>query len=654
MKRFIILVIITIALQYSIFSSPTDTIKNELYGWNLTNCYLIEPISFDTIINDFQILNQNEKVSISNSFLGKIGSPWKSNLFHYQIKVPQSDFYYDQNYDQNLLTPTNQVFYHSKLPYFDIDWTTAQKKRKEDQLNVLYTQNINKKLNVGMRYRLIASGGEFPRAISSQHSFNLFTSYLGEKYSIHAAFFRNKISANENGGIDDSIADPQFAPPLLKKAESVYFKRSIYISQQYKFGITKKIVIDDTTTITNFREAGRLNHIIRYDDNYRAYHDKSPNEDFYQKNYIDTTLTKDSVYLSKLENTLYWSFKEISKENFKGRLTLGATYDIIKFSSIEEPDTLRNSFKLPGVNEEITWSRLEETKYRNEYFHTLKLYANLSAKTKNFVFDVNGSYYIKGDNGYKNEDKELNLIISKSINIFKARTSFYGKYGFRQESPNLLFRNYISNNFKWQNSFKDIFISNLSFGIDIPKIRLNAEVLMGTVQNHVYFDSLAMPNQLGDLLNVVSVSVNKNFKLWIFGSRNRIVYQIPNRNEALHLPAWAAYHSLYIEKFFEKNKDGDKIDIHFQLGYDLNYSSQYQALGYMPATGTFFLSNSTKTGDYSIINVFLNLRIKSVLLFFKMEHLNNQFRVNKYYFVSNNYPAGTAMFKFGVSWRFMN
>jgi hypothetical protein len=605
---------------------PSDTIKNELYAWKLLNCYLVEPANFDTTISEFHILNQIERHSWSNSTLGTIGTPWKSNVYASWADIPRSDFYWDKNYHYNLLTTENQLYYHSKKPFFDLAWTSAPKKRNENQLSALYTQNVNKKWNIGARYKLIAGGGEYPRAVGKQNSVNFFTSYQGEKYTIHAAFIRNKIVANENGGVEVDANDPNFNQPFIESASSGFYNRIVYISQQYKFGFNQKIVLDDTTTISNFKEAGRLNYIIRFDNNYRFYTDGNAKSGFYDTAYINQNKTFDSTYMSRFENTLYWSFKEIDKENFKGRLTIGGTYEILKLSMLDKTDTV----------------------YQTNPYNNMRLFGNLSARTKSFVFNVEGQYFLKGQDGYKQNDHELNALISKDIQIFKLKTSFYSKLAYRNYSPQLFLQSYRSNHFRWENSFQKIVESNLKFGVDIHKLNVQAEVLFGTVGNYIYFGNDATPKQHKPLLNILSASLNKTFNLGLFKSVNKVVYQIPTNNEILRLPQFVAYHSFFLDKRF------DDIQIQVQFGYDLNYSSRYRANAYMPATGVFYLSDNVNTGHYPFANAFLKLRIKTVLLFLKWEHVNNNFLLDKYYYQTENYPVSTSAFKFGVSWRFMD
>jgi hypothetical protein len=195
--------------------SQEDTTKNELYGWQLIDGFLVEPYEFDTIIDNFQVYNPVERYSISNNWLGNLGSAWKSNIQFTQHDENRADFIFDENYRPYMFSKENQVFYHSKSPYFNVHWTTSSKTRNENQLYALFTQSINKKLNVGMRYKLISSTGEFDNQLISEHSMNPFVSYTGERYSLHASFIRNKFKSQENGGIDHLGADSAVVEPEL-------------------------------------------------------------------------------------------------------------------------------------------------------------------------------------------------------------------------------------------------------------------------------------------------------------------------------------------------------------------------------------------------------------------------------------------------------
>ncbi|NJO91523.1 MAG: putative porin [Chloroflexia bacterium] len=370
------------------------------------------------MIDNFQNYIPVDRYSISNSWLGNIGSASKSNIRFTQQEENRPDFIFDNNYRPYVFSQENQVFYHSKSPFFNIHWTTSSKTRDENQLYALYTQNINKKLNVGMRYKLISSKGEFDNSLISEHSMNPFISYIGERYSIHASFIRNKFKSEENGGInhlgtDNTPVEPEFATPLMTTASSVYYDRSFFVSQEYKFGFTKKIVINDSTTESTFREIGRINHVFSYDDNYRVFADENPIKktitEGVQTGYYDTIFyqldklneTRDSIKYAKIENSLYWTFKEIKKPNFSGRLTVGGTMENIKWlNSVLKP-------AVDSTNEEtnVSYFSMADTTFYETDYNNIKLSASLDARTKMFIFNTNAYYYLGDVIGKTNKSR---------------------------------------------------------------------------------------------------------------------------------------------------------------------------------------------------------------------------------------------------------
>ncbi len=71
----------------------------------------------------------------------------------------------------------------------------------------------------------------------------------------------------------------------------------------------------------------------------------------------------------------------------------------------------------------------------------------------------------------------------------------------------------------------------------------------------------------------------------------------------------------------------------------------------MPATSQFYLQDNKKYGNYLLLDFFINLKVKDVRLFFKVEHLNDGL-MDVNYIQTPNYPNSGRAFKFGVSWTF--
>ncbi len=662
-KKYLLFTSLLLLLNIALFSQE-DSTKTYLWSWKLEDGFLVEPTEFDTVINGFQRINPAEYYSISNTWLGNLGSAWMSNIYFNTFDKRYTDFDFDNQYMPYAYTRYNQRFYHSVTPYFNIHWTTSQRSRNENQLSALYTQNINEKWNVGFRYHLIASDGEFPNTLIKEHSMNPFFSYTGEKYSAYFAFMRNKFKTEESGGINDSITnDPAFAQSLLEKASSVYFKRSIFFSHEYKFGYTKKIVIDDSTTESSFRELGRINHVFNYDKNYRIYLENEPLSTTYYDNittHYDNDNTKDSIRLMRMENSLYWSFKEINRPNFKGRLTVGGSLENLKWDN-----TILRPF-IDSINtksKDTAWVKRDTSIY-NKHYNNIKLYGSLDARTKMFVFSANASYYMGNVLGETNkaDNFEGNLLISKSIMLGKKKSDVYFKLRIGNYSPTIFQQRYNSNHYVWKNDFKNMGKTHTRVGLKIPITRTEAEFAYGLETNYIYYDSLAMPQQYTDkVLNIMSFRlhqdfvIGKNNKIGRFNIKNKIVYQLAPSDiqDVIRLPKVAVYHTSYYEMdYFLKVK---KLSINVQLGYDVYYSTTFKSLGYNPAVGQFYNSNYGRiSGDYPMLTVFLNARIKSTLIFFKYENIFNYLVEDKFYFVLDRYSINTPDFRFGVSWRFKN
>ena len=515
MKRLSLLWVYIACLPFFVYSQ-TDTSEVLLYAWKLTDGFLIEPHNFDTTITYFQIMNPIEKTSISNSWLGNLGSAWKSNVYYLNSTENRSDFIFDNNFRNYGFSKDNQLFYYSKAPYFDINWTTSTKSRNENQLSALYTQNINKKLNVGMVYKLISSIGEFPNTLISHHSYDVFTSYIGKKYSLHATFIRNKYKNQESWGVfEDGNYDPEFAKANIETASSVYYDRSFNVSQQYKFGFTKKIVINDTTTESNFIEFGRLNHVFSFSDNYRVYKDDQPDSDLYGTIY-NRALTKDSIHLAKIENSLYWTFKEIKRENFNGRLTVGATLENLKWNNFAVIDSVQG--------EDTVYYNVNHNFYE-ENFDNFKLMANLDARTKMFIFNVYGHYYMGSvfQKTNKANNIEANLLISKGIMLGKQKTDFYVKLKYASNSPTIFENHYESNHSSWNDTLSNVINTEARVGINIPAIKVKAEFISNYTENCIYFDTI--PLQADKSLSVIAFSLKKDFKFGPFRSNNQVIFQ---------------------------------------------------------------------------------------------------------------------------------
>ncbi len=594
-----------------------------LTSWTLEDGYLVRIASFDTLLPRFHIYNDIQKNNISFSSLGNIGSEYVSNIFFNDLDKPFTDFLPENEFARYLLTPKKQKFYFSPTPYAEIKYFMSTKKWNENNLHLLYTQNVNKKFNYGIRYELQSGDGMFQQSKVSEHTLNFFTGYTGDKYSIYAALIRNKFRLQESGGIQlNGITDPNLTKPRIVGAYSQLYKFDFFVSQEYKFGYTKTVIVDDTLEQKIYQPIGKLNYVFNYEHNYRTYYDDDTLSNVYRDILISKEWTTDSINLKKWDNSVFWTFNNISYQNAEVLNSVGAVYEII------------GNYTFKGY----VW------KPQVDYYHNIKTVFKSVGTFKKFLYRFNSYYYLTG---YKQNDFRgtLNLQRNFFFNNFPAYLSL--TFDAYRREPAFMEQYYYTNHFIWDNDFNKKDVVRIDMAFEIPEYSMKIQLNAANLGNYIYFDSLAYPAQLKKGFRAYSASVEKEFNFGKFSSMNKAVWQYADNNTVVSIPEFVFYHSLYFNYWY-------KTALHLHLGYEVYYSTEFDALSYAPVTGQFYLGREMKTGAYPILNMYLDMRVQSVLLFFKYENVSFQFLSDDFYYPVSYYPMNTTIFKFGVAWRFKN
>jgi len=607
---------------FDLFAQDTDSIS-DLRSWILVDGYRVKEVELDTTKNDFHAYYPIEQYSFSNSFLGNTGSQYNSNIFLDELSKPYTDFLPENQFAAYLMSARNQHYFHARKPYIELKYIMSTKKRNENDLNVLFTQNINKYWNVGFNYKLISADGIFPQSKTSEHSLNFFTSYTGEKYSVYGTYYRNKFRIQESGGIHPMKgSDPDLTRAKIDTASSVFYMSGINISQEFKFGRTVTKTIDDTLQQTTYREIGKVNYVFHYGHNYRNYFDNGYASGFYKDIFLDTLRTLDSTSFKLYDNALYWSFREMKYGKATLSNSFGAGYEII------------NTYEFKGyvfIND-------------GDSYQSLRAIFNSNGDFNKIRYDLRSYYYLQG---YKMNDYSAVFNFEKDVSFKKNISTFYLNLELSKRRATFMEQYYNSNHFKWDNDFKQKNIAKGTLGFSIPAQKLKFELSYAQLGNYIYFDTLAYPVQLDNSLTIMAARLEKEFKIWKIHSQNKLVWQSANNIDAVSIPDFTFYHNLYFNLHY-------KEAMYLNLGYELYYSTEFDALSFMPATGQFYQKRLMKSGAFPIINVFADIRIQSVLLFIKFENVSFQFINNKFYYLVNDYPLNPTMFKLGVSWRFRN
>ena len=142
-------------------------------------------------------------------------------------------------------------------------------------------------------------------------------------------------------------------------------------------------------------------------------------------------------------------------------------------------------------------------------------------------------------------------------------------------------------------------------------------------------------------------SLNQSFKVGILNLDIEAVYQKSSRPSIIPLPDLSAYGNLYLSFPIAKV-------LNTQIGVDCRYHTEYYAEGYQPATLSFYNQREFKIGNYPMMNVYANMKLKMVRFYVLYSNFNQGMFGGNNYFSMLHYPINPATLQFGVSVDFAN
>jgi outer membrane receptor protein involved in Fe transport len=91
--------------------------------------------------------------------------------------------------------------------------------------------------------------------------------------------------------------------------------------------------------------------------------------------------------------------------------------------------------------------------------------------------------------------------------------------------------------------------------------------------------------------------------------------------------------------------------LHTNFGVDVRYSTAYYAEAYSPATAQYYWQNQQKIGNFPIVDLHANLKLKRTRAFFQLQNAATGF-LDVQYWAAPNYPLYRRTFRLGIAWSF--
>ncbi len=436
----------------------------------------------------------------------------------------------------------------------------------------------------------------------------------------------NTVKNQENGGLKyDSLITSGGLNDVAPSANDIHLtnaysrtgKRILFLKQFYDLGYNADERVNDSTTRKTFKPTQRISHSISYESDYYVFDDSLELPGYYNNFYYNASHTFDSTHFSKLENKIAWQTLD-TKNNPEDTVRLmlysiDIAHEFVNFHQQTIDSSMQNGFVGASIklNKEHPWA-------------------------------VVGNYCFYGANkgSYNSSLRFGRKDFTKSHVAFQVEMN--------STAPQILQNRYDGNNYQWSNHFSDTRsqIVTLSFFSKPTKTLLDLRLL--NIYNYIYFDQLANPVQRHDSLAIFQASLTKNFVWNHVHFNNHFIYQRGINSDLVRLPNFTSINSLFIDLSLFKHA------LQTQWGADFRYNTAYYADAYTPVTGQYYLQDKYSIGNYPLVDVFLNFRIKTARLFVRGENMLNLLHSTRAYYLVPAYPMPITCLKFGLTWQFFD
>ena len=601
----------------------------------------------DTVMLNYHDVDVQQLYSLSSAMNGNVlVSPIESRIVNDRLKTIDDPFAWSLT--PYVVTPQQQRFFNSTTPFSTIAYKKGfVTKHEENDLDFLFTGNINRKLNLGVEMDYLNSAGHYANTAGKLFRGSVWGSYTGDHYSMHAAFGWSSLSSFNNGGLTDvSLLSGSLNPediPVRLNAMVGYRYLSGYLHNQY--AITKEREYHDTIEVV---EEGRrvkrdtikvehiplmtFSHIFETNNSNRRYLEKEAKQNFYDTTYYNSTNTSDSTDVLTIRNTLAVTFCEAYNTKLRFGITAFAMNECQRFLNDSVPYDPDSIYDYRWTNNTFVGGAIHKHSGANVRYH------------------VEGKVCVLG---YKIGEFDVNGKLATQFNAGGYPLTINARAYARSEAPNYYLQSYRSNHIRWNNNFGFTYRflggATLAYGYQWLKPRIDFSFENQT--NPIYVSaSNWKPRQYNGNVQIITGDVGLDLTTPWINLENRAVIQHSTNDSVLPVPLVILQHRLYYHGTWFKALDA-------QIGVDLRYFTKYHAPVLCPSTGMFATQQDTKVGNYPWMNVYASFYVRSIHLrfFAQYQHINHLFmKKNIGYLTMPDYPTNRDVFRAGLAWHFYN
>lgn len=600
-----------------------------------------ESVEVDTIMENYaqSVAIPSMQFGTTSAITGNLGA--EGINMNYFERPGENDFFFANTLDPYLPSVENTPFFNTRVPMTLASFNTGgSSNTTQDWLKVRLSGNINKRAQVGGWLSYLYSKGMYENQAAKHFNWGFNGSYLGERYQM-LAMFNNWSNLNkENGGIEDDLyildpaevqggstsIDSKQIPVRLQDAHSHLIGHEFWMTHRYRMGFN---TWNEEDSVNVFTPVSQVFWTFDFrSDEHRFVDDASADDAFFNDTYFTAGSTYDCTKQWVMRNSLGIELLEGFNKWAKAGLSAYLMHEVAHYTQTPA-DTIE------GVDTGIAPSATE---------HALLIGGRL-AKEQGATLRYNAEARV-GVLGAKAGEVEVSGNIDFRLRIRQDTASIRAYVDFTNLEPSYFLQQYVSNHYIWDNNFGKT--RKLRFGgiLDIPQTGTQISAGLENVQNLVYFGSDGKPTQYSGNVQVFSASLNQDLQFGIFNWQNRITYQKSSNQSVIPLPDLTIYSNMFL--LFRV------ATLRAQIGVDCTYMTRYSALGYNPAVMAFTNENQTVIGNYPMLDVYANLKLKKVKFYVMVSHVNQGLFGGNNYFSALHYPLNPRRFMFGLCVDFAN
>ena len=654
-KQVILYILIVMAFVSTETSAKKPTILEPSYSWTASQPLgLRVPSSIDTLQYNYHREFVPSMASDAWASTGNFGCAGINQIFF--ERKESSEFIFADALEHWIPNADNQKFYNTRIPMTLLSYSWGGGRESgQDRLKGIFSGNAGKRIQVGAMLDYLYSKGGYDRQALKDFVWGFSGSYTGDRYELQASVATFNSVNHESGGIKDDayITDPaslqggdpnidaKAIPVNLSSAFSRVKGSQFRMNHRYKVGYYEEEQVNDSTINRTYIPVSSFIWTFDYKTNTHKFVNENATEDgeYFENSYLSVDGTNEETKYWRIRNTIGIDMLEGFNKYAKFGLSAYATHEVRRYTQVCDT-MLTSSYKPenltpfpefdiePKTIENLLWVGGQLTKQRGSI-----LTYGATAQ-----FGIVGS--VAGD-------IDVSGHLSTHIPLLGDTVSIVGEGFFRNTEASFLLKNYISNHFAWKNDFGKIRRFRVCGRIEIPRFGTTLSAGVENLQNYVYFNTLALPEQEGGSVQVFSASLSQNFRLGILHWNNRLTYQTSSNESVLPLPKLAVYSDLFLSFTVSKV-------LKINLGVDCNYYTNYYAPAYQPSTMSFYNQTEKKLGNYPFMNAYADMKLSKTRFFVMYSHLNQGMFGGNNYFAALHYPMNPSRFQLGISVDFAN